>query len=139
MKKKTKSRTLVLPLALMMLLSLLEPILIIGGFLPPVFTNSPGNILFTLAGYVIVAYVAFTRADEGLKASAINGLALGFTSVSIICASGLIGSDFFGQPVIGISTGSQQSRLFALSLLIIESTIIVALLSVIVTFIRKQL
>jgi hypothetical protein len=138
MKKKPKERTLVRPLLWIMLLSLLEPVLIIAGFLPPIFSYSLGNILFMLAGFAVVAYVAYTRANEGLKASILNGLALGFTSVSIICASGLVGSVFYDKPVIGISTGSQQSRLLVLVTLIIQSTIVVALFSVLVTWLTKK-
>jgi hypothetical protein len=139
MKKKQKERTLVIPLLLTMLLSFIEPALIIAGILPPIFTFSLGNILFALAGYAVVAYVAFSRADEGLKASAINGLALGFTSASIICSSGLIGSNIYGMPVIGISVDSKQSLFSILIMLIIESTILVTILSTLVTWLTIKL
>jgi len=138
MKKKQKERTLVLPLLLIMLLSVLEPVLIISGVLPPISTYSPGNILFGLAGYGIVAYLAFSRADEGVKKSAINGAVLGFTSVSITCASALVGTNFYEQPVIGISTGSQQPPLLMLILLIVESTVLVALFSALVTWLTSK-
>jgi hypothetical protein len=137
MKKKKKAveeRTLVIPLLLTMLISFIEPALIIAGILPPVYTFSPGNILFALADYAVVAYVAFSRADEGLRVSAINGLALGFASASIICSAGLIGSNIYGMPVIGISVDSKQFLFSTLVMLVIESTILVSLFSVLVTW-----
>jgi len=139
MKKKQKERTLVIPLLLTILLSFIEPALIIAGILPPIFTFSPGIILFAIADYAVVAYVAFSRADEGLKASAINGLALGFTNALIICSSGLVGSHFYGTPVIGVSVDSQQSLFSILVLLIIESTLIVAVFSILVTWLAIKL
>ena len=138
MKKKTRKRTLVLPLLLMMFLSLLEPVLITAGILPKVFTYSIGNILFSLARFAVVAHVAFSRADEGLRTSAINGLVLGFASASIICTSGLVGTTFYGKPVLGISAGSQESRLFMIILIIIESAAIFALFSTIVTWLTRK-
>jgi hypothetical protein len=139
MKKKHKERTLVKPLLWIMLLSILEPVLIIAGILPPIFSYSLGNILFSLADFAVVAYVAYTRANEGLKASLLNGLALGLTSASIICTSGLAGTIFYDKPVIGISTGTGQSRLVILVMLILESTILIALFSVLVTWLTRQL
>ncbi|QLJ53229.1 MAG: hypothetical protein Sv326_1054 [Candidatus Fermentimicrarchaeum limneticum] len=138
MKKKTKERTLTQPLLLIIILSLLEPALIISGILPPIFSYSLGNLLFTLATFLVVAYVAYSRADEELKTSALNGAVLGFTFASVICASGLVGKNYFGKAVLGAAADSAESLFQMLLLIMLENTLLSAVLSVIVTWLAKR-
>jgi hypothetical protein len=141
MKKKKKSveeRTLTQPLLLIMSLSVLEPILIVLGMLPPIFSYSLGNLLFAFLELIVIIQLAYSRSDEGIKESVINGAVLGFTMASILVASGLIGSQYFEKPVLGISAETQLSRLQILGLLILGNTIIFALISALVTGLAKK-
>jgi hypothetical protein len=135
-KEKPKKRTLVFPLIIMMLLSLIQAVLIIIGVLPVISSYSIDNILFSIAGLALLAYLAFTRADEGLVTSALNGAVLGFVSSSITCASALIGTNFYGAQVIGIAVEPRQSFM-VIAFIIIISTITMALFSALVTLIKK--
>ncbi|NYZ75989.1 hypothetical protein H0N98_01940 [Candidatus Micrarchaeota archaeon] len=141
MKKKKKSveeRTLTQPLILIIFLSVLEPILIVLGMLPPIFSYSLGNLLFAFLELIIIIQLAYSRSDEGIKESVINGAVLGFTMASILVASGLIGSNYFEKPVLGISAVTQLSRLQILGLLILGNTILFALISALVTGLAKK-
>lgn len=135
-KKKPEERTLVLPLVIMMLLSLLQPVLIISRVLPPISSYSIGNVLFSIAWLALIAYLALSRADEGLLKSAMNGAVLGFEGSLITCASALVGTRFYGTPVLGIVADPRQP-LILITFIIIESTIALALFSAFVTFIKN--
>lgn len=138
MKRKIRERTLARPLLLVIVLAVLEPALIILGVLSKVFSYSPGNILFLLARLIIVAYLAYSRADEGWKKSALNGAVLGFASYSIICASGLVGGVYFETPVLGISADTKLGMLLLLVAVIIGSTILLSLFAALVTLLTRK-
>jgi hypothetical protein len=139
MRKKTEERTLVKPLLLIILLSLLEPLLIFFGVLPKILSYSPGNLLFSFARLLVIAYVAYSRADETLETSALNGTVLGFTFSSLLCASGLVASYYYWKPILGISVTSSVSFISVLVFFIAENTVAGALLSVVVTWLTKRL
>jgi len=134
-----KQRTLSFPLFLVIALSFLESILIIAGMLPPIFSYSPGNLLFALATAAVIIHTSVSRADETLKESLINGATLGFTTASIICASGLIGKEYFAKPVLGISAPTPESRFAMLLLIILENTFLSAILSATAAWLTKRL
>ncbi len=137
-KKAVEERTLTQPLLLIISLSMLEPILIIFGVLPPLFSYSPGNILFALLEIVIIIRLAYSRSDEGIRDSAINGAVLGFAMASILVASGLIGSTYFEKPVLGISTETQLSRFQIIAFIILENTILFAFISILTSLLAKK-
>ncbi len=137
-KKAVEERTLTQPLLLIISLSVLEPILIILGVLPPILSYSLGNLLFAFLEIVIIIRLAYSRSDEGIKESAINGAVLGFTMASILVASGLIGSEYFEKPVLGISAQTQLSRSQIMVFIILESTILFAFISILSSLLAKK-
>ena len=88
-------------IALPAALSLLEAILIFAGLLPPMFSYSPGNIVFSVLRISIIFYIGWIWASEGLKKNAVSGAYAMAGSVIIIFLAAIIGI-YLGKPVLGI-------------------------------------
>jgi len=128
-----------LPLAIVVLLSSIEVILIVLGILPPILSYSPGNLLFSFAHLVVVAYAGTIVAKEGLKKSAMNGAVIAFAASFSICLLAFFCSSFFGVPVLGVRIAGIVPELLVFAIIIIENTLLGALAAAVVGWVSLML
>ena len=117
------------------LLSAIEAVLVVLGVLPPVLSYSSGNILFSLAKLVIIAYAGVVSAPEGLKKSALNGAILGFGGAAALCIFSLLGSALFGKTVLGLPPANIASLAILLAFTLITNAVLGTIVAAIAGFI----
>jgi len=120
--------------AVVVILSLLEALLIIIGILPPVLKYSPGNVVFSLAQFAVIVYAGVVFAPQGLKKAASNGAILAFAMAATLCVVGLISSALFRRSVLGLSSPNIETSLFLFIIIIIENAILGAVVAAIAAF-----
>ena len=118
--------------AIMASLSLFEVALIFFGLLPPIFSYSPGNLVFALARLSVIAFLAYSGAKKGLVEAAKNGAALSLASVVVMCLAALASRLWLKTPVLGISAPSDAAFFLILAFFLLGNALIGAALAVIV-------
>jgi len=120
-----------LPLAIVVLLAVIEVALIVTGFLSPVLSYSPGNLVFTFARFAIVVYAGVFSAKEGLKKSALNGSAIAFAASLAICIIAFFAGSYFGVPVLGLSVPNLPYKILMFAIIVVENTLLGAIVAVV--------
>ncbi len=125
--------------ALIALVSIAEVSLIIIGMLPPIASYSPGNLIFMFAQFALLVYAGILFSKEGVKKAVRNGAILAFVSALVVCLGSLKGKFLLGKPVLGISAPNTESLILVLVILLIENTVLGALISGLTAFLAKKL
>ncbi len=125
--------------AAMALLSVLEVALIFSGLLPPIFSYSPGNIVFALARLSVIAYIAYSGAKNGVVEAAKNGAVLSLASVVAMCLAALASGLWLKKPVLGISAPSDAALFQILAFLLLGNVILGAAIAVMVAAIAVRI
>jgi hypothetical protein len=87
--------------ALFAIIAALQSALILGGFLSPLFSYTPNNILFSLCVIAVVMYMGWSLAKLGLKKVAIKGAIAALVSYLVISLAAVVGY-LITRPVLGI-------------------------------------
>jgi hypothetical protein len=127
-----------LPLAIVVLISAIEVALIVLGILPPILSYSLGNLLFSFAHLVVVAYAGMIVAGEGLRKSAQAGGAVAFTASFAICILAFFCSSFFHVPILGVHVAGTVPELLVFAMIIVENTVLGALVSVVMSWVSLK-
>lgn len=109
------------------IVSLVEVLLIFGGYLPPVFSYSPSNLLFVLARYALVAYTAAAYARQDLKISAITGAFVGFAGAFVTTMSSSLNYLYIHKAVLGVLVWSRQEMFVLMMSTILQNMAIGAI------------
>lgn len=121
---------LLFPFACVFALSLVEAWLILSGVLPPLFSYSPGNILFGVARLAIIGYVGVISAKISLKKAAINGGLVGLGMTIVFCLASVIGRFYMNKAVFGMTATGNWGLLAVFGLVIIENILLGAIIAV---------
>lgn len=125
--------------AAMALLSVLEVALIFSGLLPPIFSYSPGNLVFALARLSIIVFIAYSGAKKGLVEAAKNGAVLSLASVVVMCLAALASRLWLKTPVLGISAPSDAAFFQILAFLLLGNVILGAVIAVMIAAIAVRI
>lgn len=89
--------------------------LILAGVLPPISSNSAGNLVFSLLQIAVIACMGWKFAKQGLKKVAVKGAVLMLAYVAVLCMAVLIGF-YLKRPVLGAQVPSTYYLLVILTL-----------------------
>ncbi|MDD5172345.1 MAG: hypothetical protein PHF60_04905 [Candidatus ainarchaeum sp.] len=120
-------------------LTIAETALIAAGILPPILSYSPGNLFFSLLRLALAVYGGLLVAKKGLGAAAFNGALLLCASSLTICIATLIGTTYLGKPILGVAAPDAPSLILVLSMVLIENTLLGAILAAIAAFVSNKL
>ena len=76
--------------------------MILGGIIPPLASNSPENVAFSLAMIAMILYMGWSFSDLGLKKAAFKGFVVTAVTMAILCLAAMI-SQAMHRPLIGIN------------------------------------
>ena len=125
--------------AVMAFISVLEVALVFSGLLPPVLSYSAGNLVFSLARFAVIAFVAYSRTKKGLFDAAKTGATLSFASVLVICLAALASRLWVKIPLLGISVQSETALFQVLAFILIENVVIGAAVAAIIAAIAVKI
>ena len=117
-------------------LALLEVVLIYFEILPPALSYSPGNLLFSLGMLALVAYAGFASAQQGLGKAVLNGAAVSIAASLTLSISSIV-LKTCGRPILGISAADQLSVYLLLVLIILENTLLGAIIAALAALARR--
>lgn len=117
-------------------LALVESVLIFLGFVTPVLSYSPLNVLFAMAMGVVVAYAGWTAG--GLKKAARRGAIVSFAANAILCLASILGI-LLRTPVLGVSTPDVPSLLIVLGLVLALNALLGAAIAVLAFLLASRL
>jgi hypothetical protein len=120
------------------LIAAVQCVFVITGFMPPLSSYSPGQIVLSIAMMAAMAYMGYTLADAGLKAAAKKGALASLLAVIVICLFAMAGSAL-QRPVLGVSVPSLVSLALLLLSVCITNMLLLTLCAVLGAFVGRKI
>ena len=131
--------TLISPIIIVALLSLIQSLLIFLKILPPVSSYSLWNLFFSCARLIVIVYVGIVLYEQTLKKSAFYGGVLGFVTAAVLSAVSIISKIYFGQPILGISIPSESLYLPIMMIIILQNVLLGIIIAVGTSLITRKI
>jgi len=106
------------------LVSAVEVILILGGFLPPVLSYSPANLFFMFVRLALVVHIGIAYARQDLKISAITGAFVAFCGIFVLTMAATLNFLYIHKSVLGILIWSRQELFILMTSTILQNAAI---------------
>lgn len=120
--------------ALFAFTALAQVSLIYIGALQSMSSYSAGNILFNLIGLLLVAWMSWTSAVEGIKKAAVRGALMALAGFAVFSLGSILGF-CLKRPVFGIPAASWPQLLMLLAFVCVFNTALTAAVAAATAFI----
>ncbi|MFA5106176.1 MAG: hypothetical protein WC506_04415 [Candidatus Micrarchaeia archaeon] len=113
------------------LLSFVESALIAAGIIPPVFSYSWWNLLFSFLRLALIAHAGFTHSENGPLHCARCGAVLGLSYSLALCLASAASLALFQVPVLGMPYTNLQTYAFTLAILVVQNVALGAAVAIV--------
>lgn len=116
----------------------IQAVLILSGFLTPLFSYSLGNILFSLIVAAIIIYMGWSFAKLSLKKVAMRGVIAALIAVAVISLFTIVGY-IIKKPVLGVQLPSIYYLPLPLLSLALQNVVLFVVLAVFGAWLARKI
>jgi len=121
----------------LVLVSIIESGLVLGGFIPPISTYSPGNLIFIFLKLILIVISAVYFYKLGVKKCTVNGAILGLVTSFIVALLSFIGKGY-GKPVLGLNVPGNYYWLM-IGFIVLQNVILGAVVAALSCWIARKI